>query len=1040
MEGRVVRRRWWRRSVRLVVVFVVGSSESALAAPSPGPTSRGEAKTAETGSVRGRVVEQGGAPIAGAQVVVVGTRLGAIAGTDGAFVILGVTAGTVQVRAIRIGYTPSLQTVVVADGAEATANFTLERSVLQLEAVITTATGEQSRRSVGNVVASVRIDSIAAQQPLTSVNDALTARTAGVQVQLGSGQTGTAPSIRIRGVNSLSLSNEPLIIIDGVRADNSAAPGNFSTQRLNRFAAFNPEDVESIDIIKGPSAAALYGTAAANGVIVIKTKRGRAGRTDWRVNFENGRVLQPATFRDNYRSWGRNLTGGVPGTAAVLCRVSDASLGRCRIDSLTTFNPLENPETTPFKTQPRNNYGLSASGGSDKLRFFLSGDREDETGPYEMPAAEIARLTTLRGARPRPGQIHPNRLGQASLRGNFNLALRDNMEMGISSAYSDRKLNSLFDGGFFAGLSFQSYFAPGFRTATGGTSAQNIGDIMSVEQIQRDQRTVLSSTYSWQPLSWLQTRAVAGMDQNQGYSTRFARFGEGTITGWGPPGQTGGKDVNRNNFSRYSLDLGANATWVPVADVELRTAVGAQWFKDAQYQTVGRGYSIPPGTTTPNAGAVQLSQEFTEENAFYGAFFEEQIAHRDRLFLKLQVRTDQASAFGRNAGNTIYPGASLSYVISDEGWFPKGKLGVSNLRLRTAYGRAGVQPATTAAIQFLSAFTAPVGGAEQPALRLSNIGNADLKPEVTSETEFGFDLGLFGNRVNVEATYFQKESRDALFFNPIAPSIGQQQAGVWQNLAKVRNWGQELTISGDIVRNRVWSWSTQLNGSHIKNELVDAGTATLAVTPGGRNVEGYPLFGLWDRKITRIADANGDGIITEAEIDISATDEYKGPTAPVWEAGISNNFGFFRDKLRVTTVFDYRGGFYNQWGFENQRCVSGNCQAANDPKAPLADQAAAVTTNSAAKRTVWGFFVPNDFMRFRELSVSYSMPQSIARLVRSQSASLVFAGRNIGLLHNKYPGIDPEMNSAAANTAGSNNDFFAAPPLRYWLARINLGF
>jgi hypothetical protein len=378
--------------------------------------------------------------------------------------------------------------------------------------------------------------------------------------------------------------------------------------------------------------------------------------------------------------------------------------------------------------------------------------------------------------------------------------------------------------------------------------------------------------------------------------------------------------------------------------------------------------------------------------------------------------------------------------MSDEQWFPKGRFGISNLRFRSAYGQAGLQPGTVAALQFLNAFTAPVGGTEQPALRLANIGNTDLKPEVITETEFGFDLGLFSNRVNVEATYFSKKSRDALFFNPIAPSIGQQQAGVWQNLAEVRNWGQELTVAAEIFRNKTFSWSSQLNGSHIQNELVEAGSAVLAVTPGGRNVEGYPLSGLWDRRITGWNDANGDGILTEAEINISTADEFKGPTAPVWEAGFSNNVGFFNDRIRITTVMDYRGGFYNQWGFENQRCISGNCQAANDPKAPLADQAAAVTTNSAAKRTVWGFFVPNDFIRFRELSVSYNLPTAVARTLKSSNATLVLAGRNIGLLWTKYPGIDPEMNSAVANTAGSNNDFFAAPPLRYWLARVNLNF
>ncbi|MEP7381027.1 MAG: TonB-dependent receptor plug domain-containing protein, partial [Gemmatimonadota bacterium] len=451
------------------MVAAVAFLPATALAERPGGDGGGEAARMETprvdGAIRGRVFEEDGStPIAGAQVIVVGTRLGAMSAADGTFIIRGVTAGTVQVRALRLGYQPVITAVTVPDGGEATADFRLVRSAIQLEAVVTTATGEQSRKSVGNVVASVKVDSLVGTMPLTSVNDVLTARTSGVQVQLGSGQTGSAPSIRIRGVNSLSLSNEPLIIVDGVRADNSPAPGNFSTQRINRFTSFNPEDVESIDIIKGPSAAALYGTAAANGVVVIKTKRGRVGRTEWRANFEGGQVSQPATFFDNYRSWGRNLVNGTPTAAAVLCRVSDASLGRCVVDSLTTFNPLSNPETTPFASQPRYNYGVSTSGGNEKLRFFISADREDEIGPYEMPASEIARLTTLRGTRPRPGQIHPNQLGQTSVRGNFNLGLAPNLELAVTTGYSDRTLNSLFDGGFFAGLSFQSYFAPGFRT------------------------------------------------------------------------------------------------------------------------------------------------------------------------------------------------------------------------------------------------------------------------------------------------------------------------------------------------------------------------------------------------------------------------------------------------------------------------------------------------------------------------------------------------------------------------------------------------
>ena len=993
------------------------------------------------GTIRGRVTEVGtGSPLTAAQVTVAGTRLGGLTDADGRYVIRGVAAGgTALVRVVRLGYQPLTKTVQMAAGAEATVDFALEAAVKTLDAVVTTATGEQSRRSYGNVVATIRADSLAEKASATNVNELLQGRVAGVQVIQGSGQTGLSSSIRIRGTSSLSLSNEPLIVVDGVRIDNSPAPGNFSTGRINNFSGINPEEIESVDILKGPSAAALYGTAAANGVLVIKTKRGRVGATRFATSAEYGNVSQPAQFVDNYRAWGRNLVNGVPGTAPVLCRLSDQSLARCVRDSLTTFNPLMNPETRPFATTPRFQLGLNASGGNENLKYFFGVERMEETGPYQMPESEIARLTTLRGSPPTALQINPNQLKQTSLRGNFSFPLGKTADMAISTGYIDRSLYSPFDGGFFAGLSFQTYFAPGFRTAFNGNSAQFTGDILSVTQFRRDQRFTGSTQINWKPASWLSNRAVIGLDQVAGYSYRFARANEGTITGWGPPGQTGGKDANRNVFSRYSVDLGSTASFTLSPTISSKTSVGAQWFKDTQYETVVQGYTLPPGAQTPNSASIRTSSEFTSENATFGAFAQQDLAWNDRLFVTGSVRTDQNSAFGRNAGNTLYPRAALSYVLTDEPWFPQWSP-LNNMRFRAAWGRAGVQPSTIAALQFLNANTVPLGGAEVGALRLGAIGNPDLRPEVTTETETGFDLALLKNRVNVEATYFHKLSKDALFQNPLPPSFGAG-ASQWQNIAAVTNVGTELSVDARLLERSWLTWSARVNGSLIRNKLVDAGKAQLAVTQGARNVVGYPAFGLWARPIKSFADANNDGILTESEIVVGDTAEYKGPTLPVREAGLSNTFGLFNNSVQISTLMDYRGGHYNQWGFENQRCLSGNCQAVNDKSAPLASQSAAVTTTSARLgNSVWGYFTPNDFIRFRELSVSYTVPAHWAMKLRARSTSVTLVGRNIGMLWTRYPGIDPETNGSVANTGGGNNDFFSAPLLRYWTLRVNMGY
>jgi hypothetical protein len=664
-----------------------------------------------------------------------------------------------------------------------------------------------------------------------------------------------------------------------------------------------------------------------------------------------------------------------------------------------------------------------------------------------MPDYEIDRLTQERGTRPPDVQIHPNQLKLTNLRGNFGIGLGQKATLDVSAGYIDRQQYNPFDGGYFAGLTFQMMTGPGFKNSSNGTQREFVGDIFSVEQQVSDSRFTGSASLNWTPWEWLALRAVTGVDQVNSYNYRMNAYGEGprVSSAWGPAPFAGGKDFNRSDDRRYTVDLGASVTKNLTSTLGSRTSVGFTWQKDALYQGQGEGYGFGvPGVSTPNSAAQRLAWEYTTENAQYGAFVEENLSHRDRLFLSASVRTDQNSAFGRDVGNTIYPRAAASYVISDEDWFPKIPK-MNNLRLRAAWGRAGVQPSTIAALQYLSATTYPLGGTEVPALRLAAIGNPDLKPEVTTEIETGFEASFFENRLGLEFTFFNKESKDALYQRPLPPSygvgIGFAAPTQWQNLGKVRNRGIELAIDAQIIESDPFHWNFHINGSHISNTLVDAGNVALPTTPGARNVVGYPLFGLWDKPILGYSDKNGDGIITEDEVDVGTTDAYRGSTLPTWEAGINNTVGFLHNRLRVSALFDYRGGFYNQWGYENQRCVStGNCREVNDPTAPLDRQAAAVMGSSASQRTLWGFFVPNDFIRFRELSVSYDLPALLVQRLRGQSATLVLSGRNLGVLWTKYPGLDPEANSALFTGVGGNNDFYAPPVLRYWNARINITF
>ncbi len=1012
-------------------------------------------------TIQGRITEKdGGQPVPSAQVTIVGTRQGGTTNNSGEFTITGVAAGTVQLRAARIGYQPMTQTVSVAASGSVTANFTLERAVAHLEEVITTATGEQSRREFGNAVATVKIDSLAKIAPVTTVQQMLQARVAGLQVFQGVGVTGANEPIRIRGLSSLSLGNDPLMIVDGVRYDNGSVTGSFATS-TSRVGDLNPEEIETIDVIKGPSAAALYGTAAANGVIIVKTKRGTASQsTRWTLFGEQGMVMQPNEFEDNWRSWGHNLNAaGVPTGNAIQCLISKAAIKQCQVDSLTKNNPYMNPLTSPFRDAsgnmhrtPRSSYGLQASGGTDLLRFFISGTHQGETGPFVMPDSEIKRITAARGSPPSGRQIKPNQLRQDSYRGNFQIALARNATIDVAAGYSDRTFWQPFDAGFFAGLTFQLMTAPGCAircnatlrsdgTWTNGTQREFVGDVFSVEQKTNEQRFTGSGALNWAARDWLQVRSTVGMDQSNTYAFRQQLLGEGPnqALAWGPGASQNfsGKDFERNNVNRYSIDLGATATKQVTSRVQSKTTVGAQWFKDETYRGQGQGYGFAPGVSTPNSASQRQASEFTVENATYGAFIQQDFGWRDVLYASAAVRTDQNSAFGRKVGNTAYPRGSLSYVISDESWFPHTSL-LTKLRLRTAVGRAGVQPGTTAALQFLAATTYPVAGVEVPALQVSAIGNPELKPEVTTEVETGADFGFLNDRFTLEATLFRKISRNALFSRPLPPSFGAG-GSQFQNLARVENRGYELTFDAGILRNSLITWDTRLSGSHLKNKLVTVGDATLSTAPGARNVVGYPLNGLWDRPILTFKDGDNNGVLSEAEITVGPDQIFRGSSLPQYEAGILNDIGLFKSRVHVIATLDYRGQYWNQWGYANQRCVStGNCRAVNDPTAPLADQAGSVMGASSANRTLWGFFVQNDFLRFRELSLTYQIPNRLSTLFgRAHPTSIVLSGRNMGMIWTKYPGLDPEANVSAGN---SSNDFYAEPPLRYWIGRINVAF
>jgi TonB-linked SusC/RagA family outer membrane protein len=1001
------------------------------------------------GTITGRIVDAAnGQGIPAAQITIVGTTVGAETNIEGQYTIRGARPGAVELRALRVGYGEQKQTVTVVGGQTITADFRMTAVPIALSPVVTTATGEQRRLEVGNSIAQLDAPQVVQNRSVSNMGDLLTSRAPGVMVVPGT-QTGAGTRIRIRGTSSLSLSNNPIYIIDGVRVEGTTGSSSVGVggTTASRVGDLNPEEIESIEIVRGPSAATLYGTDAANGVIVITTKRGTAGRPQWTYYTEQTAITDRNDYPTAYRGWRTgttNATNSTPSntTQCFLSQViSTSPATACTQDSVTSYNLHNDDEATPYGVGYRQQHGLQLSGGSETVRFFLHGEWEQEDGVTKVPEFE-RRYLSARGLGLRPEQANPNYLDRVTARANFSIAPRDNLDLALSAGYTtqDLRLPHSDDSGT-AGIAANTYGGPGFKYNLNAAGDTLYGwreftprDVYEAVTTQGIERLISSVSSNWRPKEWLAVRGNFGVDYIHRAETQLCRFADCTSAN----DKLGFKIDNRSNFFIYTLDAGATASRQVSDDLNSESTLGVQYYRNLFTRNGAVGEELAPGATTVNAGAALSADETTSESRTLGAFFEQRLAYRDRLFVTGAVRSDRNSAFGADFKTVFYPKFSVSWVASEETFFPVVP-GVNQLRLRSAYGASGVQPGTTDAPQFFSSTRTIGESGEVVGVVFSTFGNRDLKPERSTEFEIGVDATFWDNRLTADITYYNKASRDALVERTLAPSLGSA-SGRLENLGKVRNWGWEALIDAQLMDREDFGWSLTLNGSANNNRLDSLGGLPPIISSSTlQQREGYPLNGWWSRRLISYDDANDDGIIAVGEIVVSDTSEFHGYSSPRREAAFTNTFEFWRRRLRLAAMMDYKGGHKIYNNTERIRCASRfNCAALVSTEASLFEQARTVMVREHASRSVAGFFEDGDFLRFRELALTFTPDDDwAARLFRGRSISATVAARNLGLLWTKYTGVDPE---AFGTTGDAPSSFQAFGPPTYYTFRLTLGF
>ncbi|MBX6330632.1 MAG: TonB-dependent receptor [Gemmatimonadaceae bacterium] len=987
------------------------------------------------GEIVGRVTDSSTAePLEGAVVTVRGTGLRAVTSRDGYYVLRPVPAGAQTIVARHLGYMLATQQVTVPDGGQLRVDFALRMGMTRLQDVVTTATGPKRRYELGNDITLIAADSITATEPVRSVTDLLETRVPGLVVMHSSGAPGDPSRLRLRGASSILRSNDPIVVVDGVRiysdqsssrSDNLAAT-NFTTP--SPIDQIDPSSIETIEVIKGPSAATLYGQDAANGVIVITTKKGRPGPPQWSFSIDRGRTTMPGSYPVGYFGWGHNLSNNAP----AFCALRDPT---CMQDSLVRFQLLNTPDLTVLGHGERTAFTASVMGGTPALTYSVTGGLSDELGIIRMPDVEVTRYTNVRGVAPPSWMRRPQRYTRwnassmitARIGASADVALNTMLQRGTQRRSSlEQQLDQLM-GTYYDRSTGQYYVAN-----TGGSfdpSTQLLSNYFTrVEDVATTFTTGVNAT--WRPLSWLSASSDAGLQL-------LSRDDE-ALTPTGVPASFPGDTIGKIGVGRgQSLVRTVNARMTATAPLphgfRFQTAVGANYTSTSTHDFSATASGLSPGSSSiGTATQFDRPSESASDVTSFGWYVEPTISHK-RVWLSTGLRLDGGSTFGTHVTLPAFPKLSFSYLVSDEPFFPFKNI-INTLRLRVAYGQAGTWPGPADRLRLFQQVSQFVDSQRVNTLQLKNVGNTGLKPERSREIEGGFDADLFDDRVSISFTGYRKMRYDALMSVQLPPSVYGTGASILKNIGVVRNTGLELSLDVQPVRTDLVAFSAHLDLSRNHNRVISLAQGVSRFCTSAENgcvAAGYPLYGVWTKPIVGYADVNGNGIIDPGEVQVGDSLAYMGEQVPNFEVSVHPSLSVFRGAVTVSAGFHYEDGLtQTSYMASANRVFSA---ALNDPTAPLGAQAAAV----AMPFTSYGAIQTVNTFRFNSLAVAFNASPSLARRFGARSLSIAVQGTNLGLWTN-YRGKDPNVSTI---TKGNGVlDRGALPTPRTWQLRVSAGY
>ena len=1051
---------------------------------------------AQNRTIKGTVTSQEeGLPIPGVTVGVPGTTTGTQTDAQGKFTI-SIPNGVNTLSFSFIGYTTKKVTI----GTATTFKVSLSSAQSQLTEVVVVGYGAKQVREQNGAIGHVTGNAIASQ-PVESLDRALSGKTAGVQVSQAGGTLADGNSIRIRGVNSISLSSQPLFVIDGIpmnSSDNLSQFNGGNGTRFNPLALINPNDIESIDVLKDAGAGAIYGSRAANGVVIITTKKGKKGSA--KITFESKESWSSPSKVPNLLTGDEFNTINNEKVRNASARFGYASPNDVPVVAVNSdINGDGQPDRTNwmkeiFNTGFTSDNSLALSGGSDKATYYSS-----------------VRYSDAKGI------LFGNRLRTAQVRTNMDLTPNKYVHAGVQLEYTRSMNNGVLTDAYLAGASVSGYNAfptvspynpagsvqqAGYNiTGSGakegfgylglgnniislkGTSLiQNrISNPLAVVALQRNNLTpeqVLANAFvEIKPITGLSITSKYGVDLQKSFEDQYSNP---VLSGLGSSyaGLVQDNYLTRNswvwqNYASYDHTFAEKHRITATAGMEYQftkeqqTFASANNFVDPFFQDIiDNTYSgIDPSTTSDILLASGGTINTTGLESYFGRLG---YTFDDKYFVEGSYRQDAFSGFGTNYRWGKFPSVSAGWIVSKEDFFKDNKY-INFLKIKGSYGKVG----NSRGLDPYASRTLYGGGlyAALSGFSSSQLGNANLHWETSLKTDVGFSLAALNNRVTLDADYFNNSTNGLILNAPVLYTVGVPNSTIATNIGNMRNRGIEVTVNTINIKSKDFSWTSSLNYTHVSNKVLSLvqsnnnaditsagtvasvgrslGTYKLIKWAGVDPATGYPMWYSADGSIKMYNEltqkyTRQDGSATTAIT--SADAQYlDGKTGnPTWFGGFDNTLTYKNFDLSISAVYSggnylynstYSGLLTNYFQNNDSRILGRWTTPGQKTDIPRLSSLDN-TANQASTR----FLEKGDYLRLRLASIGYSLKGRALSAIGLQSLRISASVYNAFVITG-YSGVDPEVNSNRVNTnIATGYDNRAIPNPRTYTLGLNASF